>query len=339
MSSTSNPWEEPLEESYWKVLLSEEDTFITDTPSDGYEPLDELTDLRRAGDTPDAPADSAPANDTTQNSDWELARQKMNTEEILELPVISYNRGGLLVKFHGLQGFIPASHLIDLPRFSEGGERRTELASHVGEILPLRIIELDESRNRLILSQRSATNNEGEADLLQKLSVGERRSGCVTNICDFGAFVDLGGVEGLIHISEMSWGRVSHPTDVMRPGDQVEVYIMDVDPQQRRIALSLKRLQPDPWSMVEERYQVGQLIEGTITNVVSFGAFARVEEGLEGLIHISELAEGDFLHPRNVVKEGEQVTVRIINIDSANHRLGLSLRQRLNWTGHSEPAP
>jgi small subunit ribosomal protein S1 len=341
MSSVSNPWawEEPLEEAYWKVLLGEENTCITDTPTDGYEPLDDLTDLERTDGQPEAPADSAAAGDTTPISDWELAQQKMDDCEILELPITGYNRGGLLVKFHGLQGFLPASHLLDLPRGKEGEERLAELANRVGETLPLRIIELDEERNRLILSQRSAAGNENETDLLGKLSVGERRSGYVTNICDFGAFVDLGGVEGLLHISEMSWGRVNHPSDVMKSGDQLEVYIMDIDPQQRRIALSLKRLQPDPWSLVKERYQVGQLVEGTITNVVSFGAFARIEEGLEGLIHISELAEGDFLHPRNVVKEGEQVTVRIINIDGENHRLGLSLRQVFGWNGYSEPAP
>jgi small subunit ribosomal protein S1 len=339
MSSTPNPWEEPLEEAYWKVLLGEEDAYITDdTPIDEYESFDEITDLERNSDPQEAPADSATTNHKTQSADWELARQKMDADEIMELAVTSYNRGGLLVKFHSLQGFIPASHLVDLPRLREGEDRRTELANRVGETLSLRIIELDEERNRLILSQRLATNDEDGTDLLEKLSVGESRRGYVTNICDFGAFVDLGGVEGLIHISEMSWGRVSHPSDVMKPGDELEVYIMDVDPQQRRIALSLKRLQPDPWSMVEERYQLGQLVEGTITNVVSFGAFARVEEGLEGLIHISELAEGDFLHPRNVVREGEQVTVRIINIDSANHRLGLSLRQTFSWNGHSEQA-
>jgi small subunit ribosomal protein S1 len=149
----------------------------------------------------------------------------------------------------------------------------------------------------------------------------------VTNLCSFGAFVDLGGVEGLIHISELSWGRVAHPSDTLHVGQEIEVFVLNVDRKQRRIGLSLKRLQPDPWSSVEERFEEGQLVQGEITNVVSFGAFARIEEGLEGLIHVSELAEGDYLDPRNVVKEGETVTVRIVNIDSANHRLGLSLRR------------
>lgn len=327
MSSVSNPWEEPLEEAYWKVLLNEEDAYITDTPADGYEPTEELGNLKRADALSGDPIYSYLADVTAQVSDWELARQNMDEGRVLDLPVTGYNRGGLLVKFRNLQGFVPASHLVEPPRGKEGEGRRMELSSRIGETLPLKVIEMDESRNRLILSQRLALNSEGEEDLLSRLAVGERRSGYVTNICDFGAFVDLGGVEGLLHISEMSWGRVNHPSDVMKPSDQVEVYIMDIDPQQRRIALSMKRLQPDPWSLVERKYQVGQLIKGTITNVVSFGAFARIEEGLEGLIHISELAQGDFLHPRNVVREGEEVTVRIINIDSENHRLGLSLRQ------------
>jgi small subunit ribosomal protein S1 len=171
------------------------------------------------------------------------------------------------------------------------------------------------------------SDEEQEARLLAELCEGDIKRGRVTNLCSFGAFVDLGGIEGLIHVSEMSWGRVGHPSDVLRIGDEVEVYVINVNREEKKIGLSLKRLQPDPWATVEERYQVGQLVQGTITNVVSFGAFARIEEGVEGLIHISELAEGNFLHPRNVVKEGDVVTARILNIDSANHRLGLSLRR------------
>ena len=149
----------------------------------------------------------------------------------------------------------------------------------------------------------------------------------MTNLTTFGAFVDLGGVEGLIHISELSWDRVHHPSDVVHPGQQVETYVLGVNPEEGRIALSLKRLRPNPWSDVESRYYIGQLVDGEVTNVVSFGAFVRLEEGLEGLIHISELAEGSFLHPRNVVREGDMVRVRVLSIDGANQRLGLSLRQ------------
>jgi small subunit ribosomal protein S1 len=149
----------------------------------------------------------------------------------------------------------------------------------------------------------------------------------ISNVTSFGAFIDLGGVEGLVHISEISWDRVRHPGDVLAPGQEVEVYVLGVNPDQERIALSLKRLRPNPWSLAGANYQVGQILEGTVTNVVSFGAFVRLEEGLEGLIHVTELAEGNFLHPRNVVREGDTVKVRVLNIDTANHRLGLSLRQ------------
>ena len=161
----------------------------------------------------------------------------------------------------------------------------------------------------------------------EDLCEGAARRGYVTNVCAFGAFVDLGGLEGLIHISEISWGRVSHPGDVLKTGDPVEVYVISVDRAAKRVALSLKRLRPDPWATVAERYSVGQLVKGTVTNVVNFGAFVRLEEGLEGLIHVSELAEGQFLHPRNVVSEGDAVVARVLSIDGAQRRLALSLRR------------
>jgi small subunit ribosomal protein S1 len=169
--------------------------------------------------------------------------------------------------------------------------------------------------------------------LLADLQPGQRRCGVVTTVCDFGAFIDLGGIEGLAHISEISWGRINHPSDVLRSGQNVEVHIMSVEREQRRVALSLKRLHPDPWVTVPQRYQLQQLVEGIVTTVVDFGAFVRLEEGVEGLIHISELAEGNFLHPRNVVHEHDTVRVRVLSIDVAHRRLGLSLRQVYNGNG------
>jgi small subunit ribosomal protein S1 len=186
------------------------------------------------------------------------------------------------------------------------------LSKRIGQKINLRIIELEVATNRLILSERAAQAQPGQrADILSNLEAGTVCEGVVTNLCDFGAFVDLGGIEGLIHISELSWGRVNHPRDVLSSGQSVKAYIMSVEPGEERIALSLKRLQPDPWQTVEERYNVGEIVEGVVTNVVDFGAFACIEEGLEGLIHISELAEGQFLHPRNVVAEGEHIQARI----------------------------
>ncbi len=342
--------EVPLEEDYWQALLQEGEKFTGAVPPVegeeevwhglGREPgLDQVEG--------ESHEEAAREKGTSRLDDeahleraWQLAQASFENGEILELEVMDYNRGGLLVHLNGLRAFVPASQLVDSPNHLEYEEREAELASRVGNGLLLKIIDLDRDRNRLILSERAAmSNEEREARLLAELCPGDIRRGRVTNLCSFGAFVDLGGIEGLIHISEMSWGRVRRPDDVLQSGDGVEVYVINVDREKKKIGLSLKRLQTDPWTTVEERYQVGQLVEGTITNVVSFGAFTRVEEGLEGLIHISELAEGNFLHPRNVVKEGDVVTARIINIDSANHRLGLSLRQVEKEQEVSQPTP
>ena len=329
--------EAPLGEGYWQALLQEEEGATgAAPPAEGEEVWRGLGAEPGRGqaegefDEESAPGEGAPPFDDKIQIErsWQLAQASFENNEILELEVTGCNRGGLLVRLNGLRAFVPASQLIDSPNHLENEERETKLTNRVGDCLSLKIIDLEKDRNRLILSERATTSNEErEAHLLAELCKGDTRQGRVTNLCPFGAFVDLGGVEGLIHVSEMSWGRVNHPSDVLQSGDEVGVYVLNVDRQAKKIGLSLKRLQPDPWTTVEERYQAGQLVEGTITNVVSFGAFTRVEEGLEGLIHISELAEGNFLHPRNVVKEGDVVTARILIVDSAKHRLGLSLRQ------------
>jgi small subunit ribosomal protein S1 len=328
-------WEEYLEEEYWLALLQQGEHAIGVSPSSagdffGHEaevgsPADEETPPVSDLEMEQAQSSEAPLLATPT---WELAETYLGGGQVLILPVVGYNRGGLLVDWNGWQGFIPASQLITLPTRLEGQDRMNELASRVGERLDLKIIELDQERNRLVFSEKAAVSQEVLIErLMNDICPGDIRRGRVTNLCSFGVFVDLGGVEGLIHISELSWGRVAYPSDVLHAGQEIEVYVLNVDREQKRIGLSLKRLQPDPWSSVEERYVEGQLVQGVVTNVVSFGAFVRIEEGLEGLIHVSELAEGDFMHPRNVVEEGNTVTVRILNIDSANHRLGLSLRQ------------
>lgn len=259
--------------------------------------------------------------------DWNIITVKMAQDEILNLKVVGYNRGGLLVEWQSLRGFVPASQLTHFPAIEDEALRRNALIERVGDSLSLRIIELDKEKNRLILSERAAQVEAGTRDqIFANLAVGDVVIGKVTNLCNFGAFVDLGGVEGLIHISELSWGRVGHPSDMLERDQHIEAYVLDVNPNDMRIALSVKRLHDDPWATVEDRYQVGEVIEGIITNVVDFGAFACIEEGLEGLIHFSELAEGHFLHPRNVVAEGETVRARILSIDGKARRLGLSLR-------------
>jgi small subunit ribosomal protein S1 len=348
MDVTDNEWEKTLDEGYWEVLLREgEHSRATSPPVDEGEILPGLgADLLQPenqvlspprsdvkGD-PETTGDSESAYASEEDQlgqDWQWIQESLANGEAINGKVKGYNRGGLLVELNNLQGFVPISHLADFPRYIDVEERKAELASRIGQNLSLRVIEVDRERERLILSERQLARRVRSADeVWDRICEGDVCRGRVTNLCSFGAFVDLGGVEGLIHISEMSWGRVAHPRDVLQSGNKVEVYVLGVDRERQRIALSLKRLQPDPWNLVEERYNVGQLIEGTITNVVSFGAFARIEDGLEGLIHISELAEGDFLHPRNVVKEGDRVTVRILDIDSVRHRLRLSLRQA--WT-------
>jgi len=341
-AAASNPWEMPPDESYWNGLLEDVERegpllgskYRSDEPTEDTPPLvssahDEPKSYTASYDEEDLD-EHVHAGTSNLEKDWEEANRLYETKERIDLKVIGCNRGGLLVQFHQIQGFVPASQLVELPRELNSQARQMELTGRVGDTLCLRVIELDRSRNRLIFSERAAVYEEEARDLLHSLNEGDVCSGRVTSLCGFGAFVDLGGVEGLIHISELSWGRVNHPVEVVQPGDDIEIYVMGVEPEQHRVALSLKRLKPDPWTLVDERYEIGQIIEAKITNVVSFGAFARVDEGLEGLIHVSELAEGNFLHPRNVVKEGEWVKACILNIDSANHRLGLSLRQVSN---------
>ena len=259
---------------------------------------------------------------------WQRAAKIFQEGQVVKGIVTGWNRGGLLVRWDELQGFVPASQIKDAPVFDDDDARDEKLAHWVGEELPLKVIELDRSRNRLVFSERATIwgPKDGER-LLSQIAPGEVRRGYVSNLCDFGVFVDLGGVDGLVHISELSWGRVNHPRELVAIGQEIEVFVLSVDRNSRRIALSLKRLRPDPWTVVDQKYHPGQVISATITNVVDFGAFARIEDGLEGLVHVSELAETQVGHPSEIVRAGDQVQARILRIDSANHRLGLSLRQ------------
>ncbi len=259
--------------------------------------------------------------------DWNWARDLFETDNTIELPVIGCNRGGLLVEARSLRGFVPISHLIEVDPEKDEEARSQQMATLVGKDLRLKVIEYDPERGRLVLSERAALAGPGKRiEILDRLSPGERCRGVVTNITRFGVFVDLGGVEGLIHVSELSWGRVRHPADVVACGEELEVAVLSVDREQSRIALSLKKLLPDPWGTVGERFEVGQIVDGMVTNVVKFGAFVGLDEGVEGLIHVSEIGDGNFLHPRSVIREGEHVKVRIIHIDPEGRRLGLSLR-------------
>lgn len=315
-----------MDEEYWQAILSQGEMPTAHPPPEAVELWEgfenRLTDTLLKNDA----AHESQGGDF--NDHWARAQACLEAGNVLELEVTGYNRGGLLVSWDGLRGFVPASHLLGFSTYLDEEGRRLELARRVGTHLMLKVIELDPEEERFILSERATTDEDQRRDdLLNEIQPGDVRQGCVTNLCSFGAFVDLGGIEGLIHISELSWGRIDHPRDVLKSGQLVDVYVLNVNPAERRVGLSLKRLLPDPWETVDERYEPGQLIEGVITNVVSFGAFTRLEEGLEGLIHVSELAEGSFLHPRNVVQEGEKVVARVLSIDSRRRRMALSLRQ------------
>lgn len=264
--------------------------------------------------------------------DWRDLESNLGPEQILEAEISSYNKGGLIVNFGRVRGFVPASQLASLPPPGDENEsRESRLAAMVGQRLRLKIIDMDRTSNRLILSERAVVEEmrrQRRDQLLDELQEGEVRQGRVSNLTNFGAFVDLGGADGLIHLSELSWGRVSHPEEVLQVGDEVEVYVLRLDRENSRIALSLKRLRPEPWSTVDERYTVGQLVQATVTKITSYGAFARlVDDEIEGLIHISELSEEPIAHPKEAVKVGDLLTLRIIRIDKARRRLGLSLRR------------
>jgi small subunit ribosomal protein S1 len=319
--STAPP---PLDEGYWSALLKEGEYGEASLNVIETE-IHENTALPIGNQEHSTPVYNEIS--TATETDWRDIEQIMKNDEVAELTVIGYNRGGLLVEWRSLHGFVPASQLTDFPATGNDAARRTAMLDLVGQRLTLRVIELNAGQNRLILSERAARVRAGErADILKRLQPGDTVKGTITNLCDFGAFVDLGGLEGLIHISELSWGRVGHPADLLQAGQEVRVQVLEVEQDAGRVALSLKRLHPDPWSTVNTRYTIGQTVTGKITNVVDFGAFACIEEGLEGLIHVSELAEGHFLHPRNVVNEGQQVVARVISIDSQTRRLGLTLR-------------
>jgi len=275
--------------------------------------------------------------------DWDDAEQLFKAGDIVESEVIGNNKGGLIVSFGHVRGFVPGSQLTSVQYSSQNkGERWDELT---GEILQLKIIEVDRTRNRLIFSERAASDDlrkekaKEKAKLLEDLSEGDIRPGRVTSLADFGAFVDIGGIDGLIHLSELAWTHVSHPNEILNVGDEIDVYILKVEHDQQRVALSLKRLQPEPWSEVFDHYQINQVVDAVITKLTNFGAFARIDNRIEGLIHISEISEKNIAHPKDVVSEEQEVKVRIIHIDPERRRMGLSMKQvedQENWAEYQD---
>ncbi len=284
--------------------------------------------------------------------DWNESQRLHENQEVVECEVIDYNKGGVIVRVGKLRGFVPGSQLDAAhlairqvsarsqpkgqavasggPSAQSGADNRW--AFIVGKTIQLKVIEVDRERNRLILSERAALREwraSQREKLLAELSKGDVRRGRVINLADFGAFIDIGGLDGLVHLSELSWERVEHPREVMEIGQEIDVYVLGVDQERQRVALSLKRLQSDPWDSIEERYQEGQLVEGTITRLAKWGAFASIvgDEAIEGLIHVSELDVKHVVHPREVIQPGQVVTLRVIGVDASRHRMALSLKQ------------
>lgn len=258
---------------------------------------------------------------------WERAKSLFQTDEIVALRVTGYNRGGLLVEGGEINGFVPLSHLVNIPGAVEAAERGRLLEGYVGQSLQLKVIECVPEDGRIVFSERAAQAQPGRrAQIFHSLRPGERVRGMVTNITDFGVFVDLGGVEGLVHISELSWGRVVHPGQTVTLGQDIEVEVLDLSPERCRVALSLKRLLPNPWITIDEELGQGQALPATVTSVLSYGAFARLERGVEGLIHISEMPLTEGQTVKDFLQEGQTVRVRILHVDSAHQRMGLSMK-------------
>ncbi len=267
---------------------------------------------------------------------WRAMQEQFETGVIIEAPVIDHNKGGLIVDC-GIRGFVPISQIVDFPRRPQNDQPRDaaqeiaeKLQPFVGRKLRLKILEVNRKANRLILSEKVALyeeRREKRDELFSSLQVGQTVKGTVRSIAPFGVFIDLGGIDGLVHKSELSWNKVNNPEAGYKVGEEVEAEVIDINHERGRISLSIRRLQPDPWHSTVADFKVGDIIDGTVTKLVNFGAFVRVRDGLEGLIHISELSHQRVAHPADVVHEGQQLKLKIISLDSERHRLGLSLKQ------------
>jgi small subunit ribosomal protein S1 len=297
---------EGLDEGWWSAILAEEPYFI-ETNRD-----------------PDAkPAVENPETEI----DWTQAQQLFAADCTVSLVVQGCNRGGLLVSGDRIQGFVPVSHLIDMPTLASESERKRILSSLVGKSVRLKVIECDPVQERIVFSERAARMGNGRRnELFNSLQPGKVVTGSITNVTDFGAFVDLGGLEGLIHVSELSWGRVQHPSEIVHVGDSVQVLILQVAEECSRVALSIKRLTPNPWETLDDHYRPGDIVLATITTISRFGVFAKLEEGVEGLIHISSIHFSPGVNSiHDILCIGDTVQVSIIHMDIERRRLGLRL--------------
>jgi len=299
-----------LDEGWWAAVLADEDTL--------QQPV-----VREV--VPARPM----AQPSVTGVDWQWVQELFEQDEVITLQVYGFNRGGVLVQGQGIQGFVPISHLVDMPSKLDDQKRRQLLSGYVGQSLELKVIECEPTQERVVLSERAAQAGEGRRkQVFDTLHCGQCVTGTVTNVTEFGAFIDLGGVEGLIHVSELSWGRVHHPSDVLQVGQQVEALVLQIVEESSRVALSLKRMHANPWETLGAEHRPGDVLAATITAIMRFGAFARLEQGVEGLIHQTSMNMpphirdiDQFLHP------GQRVKVCILHIDIERRRLGLKLVQ------------
>ena len=297
-----------VDEGWWESVLAEEERYVA--------PVVKQARVEAPSKTEEA----------KQNPDWSEVRDLYHQDRIVDLEVTGYNRGGVLVEGEGLYGFVPYSHLVEMAANPERQNREEGLETYVGRTLRLKVIECAPEDGRVVFSERAALAEPGKRmDLFNTLEPGQSVRGTVTNVTDFGVFIDLGGVEGLIHISELSWGRVSHPGQIVKLGQEIEAQVLEISPERCRVALSLKRLLPNPWEKADTDFAIGQVVPAKITSIVSYGAFARLEAGIEGLIHASEMPLEDGKLVRDVVSEDQEVQVRILHVDAAHQRMGLSL--------------
>lgn len=272
-------------------------------------------------------------NQAQEELDWRSAEEYRSSKTVFEGRIGGYNKGGLIVRFGQLRGFVPQSQIADTRlRLMEGETPEERYGKMVNEDINVKVMEVDRPRNRLILSERAAmreVRQRRKESLITELEVGEVREGVVVSLENFGAFVDVGGAEGLVHLTELSWKHVTHPRQVLNIGDKVKVKIISVDPDQNRIGLSIKQILPDPWDEIRAVYGEGTLVRGIVTKLTKFGAFAQLqgEISVEGLIHISELSDDRVEHPKDVVKKGDELTLRVVKVDVKNRRLGLSLKR------------
>jgi len=308
------------DEGWWESVLAEEKRYSSSASRSQHvlpKPSPAISKKQEA---------TQPA--VTMNADWELMKNLYREDHILSVKVIGHNRGGLLVAGDdGLSGFIPFSHLVELAGKSDLADRDISLEGYEGKALNVKIIECAPEEGRVVFSERAALSEAGKrSELFQSLQAGARTTGTVTNITDFGVFVDLGGVEGLIHISELSWGRVSHPNQIVSLGQEIDVQVLDLSAERCRVALSLKRMVQNPWERASTEFPEGRILPAEITSVLSYGAFARLEAGVEGLIHATEMPIEAGQTPRDILAEGQQVQVRVLHVDPTHQRMGLSLQ-------------